>query len=256
MRDWCTGRSCCKIDVRQFAAERLTEYAGDMKLRDRQDRQYKTQIEQMILDLNRKPEPARTEQQQKKVFRYAIVIGLMLGLLPFAAGGLLVVFVGEGVGVAVMVAPYVMLFTAAFIRKELLTRRFFRIKNAEERINISLIGGSEQFKSLFQNPVLTFQAAPNPQLLRFIYNWLNRCKALKNEQLTIWLVSGELWINSDFAIADLSETGQTFVRDMDQFLCIDLNDLQVTDENREQFLRESRLMGAKINQKQVFEQCF
>lgn len=211
-----------------------------------QDKEYKKKTEELILNLNIKPEPMRTEKNLKKALGVAVIVGILFGLLPFAAGFILIFFVNDAAGIAAMIAPYAVFFICVFIRKRLLINGFFKIKNTEERIVLRRIISSEEFETLFQNPILTIKDLQNRQFTNFIYNWLNRCNALQSDKLILKIVSGKLFINSDFVKNNLSDTGEPYIYDTEQFICIDLNDLLITDENSEQFIRESKMIGTVI----------
>lgn len=124
----------------------------------------------------------------------------------------------------------------AFIRKQIMISRFYKIKNGHQYIHLIKVEDTSFLDELYQNSALTFFAEPVPELLDFIYNWLNNKQVLKEESVNMYLLTGK-HLKDKYKYRGLD--------DHITILCIMLKDLNLNDENMISFSREHFAVGAR-----------
>lgn len=167
-------------------------------------------------------------------FYVAFVCIMLFG--PIIAGTVLLVMGHTVAGPLMFLVPVVFFGAAVTVRKYVMKRAFYKIKNANEKITVIPVTDSETLQALRDNSALTFWGEPNKQDLDRLYNWLNNEGVLKKERLNLYTFDGkslkEIFQKNNFG-------------DEERFMSIFLRDLSLNDANMRQFSIDRMNIGGR-----------
>ena len=157
---------------------------------------------------------------------------------PIVAGTVLFIMDHVWGGILTIVIPYACLAGFIFLRKRKQKKDFYKIKNADTKFDIIPVSDSETIKALYENSALTFFGEANdPELLNWLYNWLNNEGVLKSERLNLYTFTGQ----------DLKNTfgKRKRIRSEEKLMSIFLKDLDINESNKLRFSMDRLQIGGR-----------
>lgn len=177
------------------------------------------------------------DEVKKSEWVYGIFLSILI-LGPFVAGPILFVKHRVLAGILSFVIPWGLLFLIAFLRKRRAKKNFYKIPNASTRFDIIPVEDGETIRALYDNSALTWMGEPSdPQLLHFLYNWLNAEGVLKEERLNMYTFDGAL-------LKEVYGKRRRFGDD-EKYMSIFLRDLNLNDSNTKQFSLDRMQIGGR-----------
>lgn len=189
----------------------------------------------IILNLNERAQEEKTSRKKQNI---AIAIGVPIVVLPIFLPGIMSIWNHALWGLGIMVLIYGIAVLLLLYRMHYICSRFYKIRDVQDKIRIIPVNDGDFLEELYLNSALTFIEAPDAAFLKFLYNWLNNVGVLKGETVNLYtFTSRELRQNFRNAGFDEYETLPV--------LCVDLRELNITEENKLRFSKEHFAVGAR-----------
>ena len=175
------------------------------------------------------------EEAKKKDWIIGVCACILL-LGPWIASPILFCTKHILAGILVIVIPYLCLVLWGYLRKRKQKQTFFKIKDANNRVDIIPISDTETILALNKNSALTFAGEPSDGFLNLLYNWLNNEGVLKEERLKLYTYSGQELKNA---------FGKKKLSSEQKFMSVYLKDLNINESNERQFSLDHFQIGGR-----------
>lgn len=196
------------------------------------DKQYEKAINKNIMAL--REYEMTSEEEKRKDRNYALLI-CVLAMGPFVFFVPLAYYKMFIPAVVIALFLWTSLGFLIHIKRKTIFENFYRVENAEDKIEVIKVEDFSLMDDLHNSSALTFEEESHPILLRFIYNWLNNCGVLKEEKLKVYTLTGR----------DMREKFGCNMEPDAQLLCISLDDLNITEKNQTHFAKEHLIVDAR-----------
>jgi len=166
----------------------------------------------------------------KKPPSRATLIAISIALVvPLLLPAILVIWDMFLLGCCITVLFYGGLISFALIRKKIMFSKFFKFKNAQEKIHLIRVSDMAEIDEFIEDSALIERFSPDSQTLNLIYNWMNNLGVVHGEDIQAYvihpiLLSGRYPFMKDWKPAD--------------WICFRVEDLDINDQNRERFNAE------------------
>ncbi|MBO4324749.1 MAG: hypothetical protein J5845_05060 [Lachnospiraceae bacterium] len=166
---------------------------------------------------------------------YVVFVCIML-FGPIVAGTVLLINGQLAGGLLMFLVPVVFFGTVVAVRKHVMKKSFYKIKDAHTRFDVIPVKDYETLEALRDNSALTFWGEPNITDLDKLYNWLNNEGVLKEERLKLYTFDGRSLKNA---------FQKNNFGDEERFMSIFLKDLELTEANKRQFSLDRMNIGGR-----------
>lgn len=205
---------------------------------------YTRQIKECIVNLyNYEKLSAKSETQIKRKKIWGYIGGGMIGSLVLLPG-IMSIWGKALLGLGILALLYGIPVVILLFRKQTIYSRFYKAERPEEHLHLIKVKDRKELNTLYENSALTFATEPDSELLAFVYNWLNNLGALKEPDLNIYLT----------CVNELEETFSCIMGWDSTVMCINLKELNITEENREKFGEEHFIVGSRYLD-DIVDQC-
>jgi len=176
------------------------------------------------------------DEKSKKFQKYYDILLATLILAPMFTAPALIALGFVLTGVAILVVCYGLVAFIGINRRKIITRRFYKVRNAHRRVNIKEVTDTKSVIDLYEDSALTLFAEPTEGILDFLYNWLNNKGVLQERHLDVYIFDGRL-LKEAFEFVKCGE-------DTD-FMCVFQKDLEIDEYNLNKFSKERFNIGAR-----------
>lgn len=205
---------------------------------------YTKQIKACIVNLyNYEKLSGKSETQIKRKKIGGYIGGGMIGSLVLLPG-IMSIWGKALLGLGILALLYGIPIIILLFRKQYIYSQFYKVERPEEHLNLIKVKERKNLDTLYENSALTFVTEPDSELLAFVYNWLNNLGALKEPDLNIYLT----------CVSELEETFGCIMGLDSAVMCINLKELNITEENREKFGEEHFIVGYRYLD-DIVDQC-
>lgn len=182
----------------------------------------------------------------KWTMQISITVAIVAVLVPFIVLGVCT-FMDQAVwGLIAMFGFWGGILVFLWLRKSFYRHRMFVVPHGEQYVKVEICKDFDHLNRMYANASILFFNDFHPDRLDIIYNWLYSMQALPQKELHIYVYSGED-LRNHFA--------KEHIKEDDVCLCIDCEELSITDDNRNRFYKElpglhGRKLGDYIDAKQ------
>ena len=123
------------------------------------------------------------------------------------------------------------------LKEKNILQNFYKVDNVENKVKLIYLENLDILDELYNELALCFMLKPNPQTLKFIYNWLNNKNVLKKQSINIYAFTGKD-LNKKFGYAIMPNDRS--------ILSISLNEVNITENDKILLSQEFDIIRARF----------